>query len=83
MLKRDGVTLAETAFNVCSWHEAADCGAATSRQILRVERTCHGRFGTAEFICFCHSTINFAALHGTALAQRCHNVRLPPEERSP
>src|SRR5260221_14079832 len=30
------------------WHEAADCGAATSRQILRVERTCHGRRGTAE-----------------------------------
>jgi hypothetical protein len=29
-------------------HEAADCGAATSRQILRVERTCHGRGGTAE-----------------------------------
>jgi hypothetical protein len=29
-------------------HEAADCGAATSRQILRVERTCHGRRGTAE-----------------------------------
>ena len=33
---------------VHTWHEAADCGAATSRQILRVERTCHGRGGTAE-----------------------------------
>src|SRR6266699_4189330 len=30
-------------------HEAADRGSATSRQILRVERTCHGRRGTAEF----------------------------------
>src|SRR5436190_23551663 len=30
------------------WHEAADRGSATSRQILRVEQTCHGRRGTAE-----------------------------------
>src|SRR5258708_12673590 len=29
-------------------HEAADRGSATSRQILRVEQTCHGRRGTAE-----------------------------------
>src|SRR5205807_10283248 len=29
-------------------HEAADRGSATSRQISRVERTCHGRRGTAE-----------------------------------
>ena len=31
-----------------SWHEAADRGSATSRQILRVEQTCHRRRGTAE-----------------------------------
>src|SRR5437899_6439579 len=30
------------------WHEAADRGSVTSRQILRVEQTCHGRRGTAE-----------------------------------
>jgi hypothetical protein len=30
------------------WHEPADHGSATSRQILRVEQTCHGRPGTAE-----------------------------------
>jgi hypothetical protein len=30
------------------WHEAADRGSATSRQILRVEQTCHGRRGPAE-----------------------------------
>jgi hypothetical protein len=30
------------------WHEAADRGAATARQILRVEQTWHGRRGTAE-----------------------------------
>ena len=29
-------------------HEAADRGSVTSRQILRVEQTCHGRRGTAE-----------------------------------
>src|SRR5436309_14814133 len=29
-------------------HEAADRGSATSRQVLRVEQTCHGRRGTAE-----------------------------------
>src|SRR5437016_11189098 len=29
-------------------HEAADRGSATSRQILRIEQTCHGRRGTAE-----------------------------------
>jgi len=31
-----------------NWHEAADRGSATSRQILRVEQTCHGRRRTAE-----------------------------------
>src|SRR5436309_2617273 len=30
------------------WHEAADRGSVTSRQILRVEQTCHGRRGTAQ-----------------------------------
>ena len=30
------------------WHQAAVRGSATSRQILRVEQTCHGRRGTAE-----------------------------------
>jgi hypothetical protein len=30
------------------WQEAAARGSATSRQILRVEQTCHGRRGTAE-----------------------------------
>ena len=30
------------------WPEAADCGAVTSRQILSVEQTCHGRGGAAE-----------------------------------
>src|SRR5439155_8254353 len=32
------------------WHEAAARGSATSRQILRVEQTCHGRRGTAESV---------------------------------
>src|SRR5436309_8054997 len=31
-------------------HEAADRGSATSRQILRIERTCHGRRGTAKSV---------------------------------
>src|SRR5439155_448951 len=30
------------------WHEAADRGSVTSRQILRVVQTCHGRRRTAE-----------------------------------
>src|SRR4029434_8320839 len=33
---------------VRSWHEATDRGFATSRQILRVERTCHGHGRTTE-----------------------------------
>ena len=30
------------------WHQVAVRGSAISRQILRVEQTCHGRRGTAE-----------------------------------
>jgi hypothetical protein len=53
---------------------------------LRIER--HNR---ADIIGLClsvlthsgHSMINFAALHGTVLAQRCDNVRPQPEEGGP